>query len=163
MSRFYLCKKTLLNKFILILLAANILVCCQTINVYEKTAYFPIHSWKSAEKPSFTFEISDTASLYNIFFVLRHEDAYNYNNIWVNITVKGPTEVVTVRREFILANNRQGWLGSGMDDIFEHRILISNRAAPLHKGIYTFTLQQDMREDPLAHILNAGIRVEKVK
>jgi gliding motility-associated lipoprotein GldH len=95
--------------------------------------------------------------------VLRHEDAYNYNNIWVNLTVKGPTEVVTVRREFILGNNRQGWLGSGMDDIFEHRISFSDKPAPLHKGKYTFTLQQDMREDPLDHILNAGIRVEKVK
>lgn len=136
---------------------------CQTIDIYEKTASFSTHEWKSNETPSFTFDITDTTALYNIFFVLRHEDAYNYNNIWVKLTVKGPTDVVTVRREFILANNRQGWLGSGMDDIFEHRIPFNDKPAPLHKGKYTFTLQQDMREDPLEHILNAGIRVEKVK
>ena len=57
----------------------------------------------------------------------------------------------------------QRWLGSGMDDIFEHRILINPQPRPLRKGTYTFTLEQDMREDPLEHILNAGIRVEKVK
>lgn len=152
-----------MNKFCFILLIVLGLSACQTIDVYEKTTAFPLHSWKNAEKPSFTFQISDTTSLYNIYFVLRHEDAYSYNNIWVNLTVKGPTEVVNVRREFILGNNRQGWLGSGMDDIFEHRILFSDKPAPLHKGQYTFTLQQDMREDPLDHILNAGIRVEKVK
>ncbi|MGI8635852.1 MAG: gliding motility lipoprotein GldH [Segetibacter sp.] len=152
-----------MNKFWFIPLIVLVIASCQTIDVYEKTASFPHHNWKSAEKPSFTFEINDTTSLYRIFLVLRHEDAYNYNNIWINLTVKGPTGIDTVRREFILGNNRQGWLGSGMDDIFEHRDAFNNRPAPLHKGKYTFTLQQDMREDPLEHILNAGIRVEKVK
>lgn len=77
--------------------------------------------------------------------------------------VKGPKDTVIIRREFILANNKKGWLGSGMDDVFEHRIPFNNKPTPMYKGAYTFTLQQDMREDPLNHILNAGIRVEKVK
>jgi gliding motility-associated lipoprotein GldH len=133
------------------------------VDIYEKTATFYDHSWKSAERPSFTFEITDTTSLYNIFLVMRHEDAYNYNNIWINLTVKSPVDVVTIRREFILANNKQGWLGSSMDDIIENRIPFNDKPAPLHKGTYTFTLQQDMREDPLDHIINAGIRVEKAR
>lgn len=156
-------KNTLLKKFCFFLLLLTGLASCETIDIYEKTATFRDHNWKSAERPSFTFEITDTTSLYNIFLVLRHEDAYNYNNIWVNLTVKSPVDVVTIRREFILGNNRQGWLGSGMDDIFEHRIPFNNTPAPLHKGKYTFTLQQDMREDPLYHVINAGIRVQKVK
>ena len=152
-----------MNKYFYILMLVLVTVSCQTIDIYEKTTTFKSHSWKSAERPSFTFEITDTTPLYNIFMVLRHEDAYNYNNIWINLTVKGPTDVVTIRREFILGNNKQGWLGSGMDDIFEHRIAFNDKPAPFHKGKYTFTLQQDMREDPLEHVINAGIRVEKVK
>ncbi len=139
------------------------LASCETIDIYEKTTAFKTHSWKSAEKPSFTFEINDTTSLYNIFLVLRHEDAYNYNNIWINMIVKGPADMDTIRREFILGNNKQGWLGSGMDDFFEHRIPFNDKPAPLRSGKYTFTLQQDMREDPLEHIMNVGVRVEKVK
>lgn len=156
-------KNNRLSKFYFTLLIFLSLAGCEKINIYEKSAIFETHNWRSSEKPSFSFEITDTTALYNIFFVIRHEDAYNYNNIWVNLTMKGPVDVVTVRREFVLANNRQGWLGSGMDDIFEHRIPVNNKPAPLHKGVYTFTLQQDMREDPLEHVLNAGIRVEKVK
>jgi gliding motility-associated lipoprotein GldH len=152
-----------LKNYWLILILFSGLISCQTIDIFEKTVSFPEHNWKSEEKPSFTFDINDTTSLYNIFLVLRHEDAYNYNNIWIMLTVQGPSEKVTVRREFVLANNRQGWLGSGMDDIFEHRIPFNPKPAPLHKGKYTFTLQQDMREDPLAHVINAGVRVEKVK
>ncbi len=152
-----------MNKFCFVLLLASGLASCQTIDIYEKTTAFKTHSWKSAEKPSFTFEIKDTISLYNIFLVLRHEDAYNYNNIWINLTVKSPSGVVTIRREFILGDNKQGWLGSGMDDVFEHRVAFNDKSTPLYRGKYTFTLQQDMREDPLEHIINVGIRVEKVR
>ena len=149
------------NYYLLLLLV--FCVSCQTIDIYEKTTAFSTHSWPAAKQPSFTFNITDTTSLYNIYLVLRHDDAYNYNNIWIRLTVKSPADVVTVRRELILGNNKQGWLGSGMDDIFEQRIAFNDKPALLHKGQYTFTLQQDMREDPLDHILNAGIRVEKVK
>lgn len=152
-----------MNKYFFLLLLALAAASCQTIDIYEKTIAFKTHSWKSGERPSFTFEINDTTSLYNIFLVLRHEDAYNYNNIWINLAVKGPGSTDTIRREFILGNNKQGWLGSGMDDVFEHRIVFNDQPTPLHKGTYTFTLQQDMREDPLEHVMNVGIRVEKVK
>ncbi len=136
---------------------------CNTLDVYEQTTSFPHHSWKSKEKQTFQFEITDTTSLYKVFFVLRHEDAYRYNNIWVNLSMKGPADSVTIHREFILGNNQQGWLGSGMDDIFEQRIPFNAKPAALTKGKYTFTIQQDMREDPLDNIVNVGIRVEKAK
>ncbi len=137
-------------------------VSCNTIDVFEKTKIFPSHSWSESETPSFTFNIDDTTTLYNLFLVIRHEDAYMYNNIWVNIAMKGPADSINVRREFVLANNTQGWLGSGMDDLFEHRIRFNEKPAALEKGSYTFTLQQAMRGDPMEHVINVGIRVEKV-
>lgn len=144
-------------------MALLVLTSCQKIEVFEKTKVFKAHSWSSKETPSFSFDITDTITPYNIYLVLRHEDAYAYSNIWVNLTVQSPVETATIRREFVLANNATGWLGSGMDDIFEHRIAFNNKPAALRKGRYTFTLQQDMREDPLDHIVNVGIRVEKAK
>ncbi len=152
-----------LVKYFIIIFVAFVITSCNTIDVYEQTKTFPKHSWSSKEKPTFSFEIKDTTSLYNVFFVLRHEDAYSYNNIWVVLKMKGPADSVTIRREFILGNSQHGWLGSGMDDIFEHRVPFNSKAAALTKGKYTFTIQQDMREDPLDHILSAGIRVEKAK
>jgi gliding motility-associated lipoprotein GldH len=152
-----------LKHYFLIVLVIIALGACQKIEVYEKTVPFAKHEWTSQNKPSFTFTIEDTVSLYNLFLVIRHADAYNYNNIWVNLSMKGPKDRVSLRREFVLANNSQGWLGSGMDDIYEHRIPFSTAPARLQKGQYTFTVKQDMREDPLNHILNVGIRVEKAK
>ena len=59
--------------------------------------------------------------------------------------------------------SQTGWTGTGMDDIFEHRIRITQTAFRFQKaGEYQFRLQQIMREDPLQHVLNVGLRIEKV-
>jgi gliding motility-associated lipoprotein GldH len=137
---------------------------CGTLDVYEKMASFPTHEWKNSSRPVFTFTINDTVSAYHIFVIFRHEDAYHFNNLWINISTQAPKD--TVKTQLInipLADNKKGWLGSGMDDVFEHRARITRMPVKLKKGNYTFTLQQAMREEPLQFVLNAGIRVEKVK
>lgn len=143
---------------------------CNTIDLFEQTRAFSKQEWSSAVRPTFTFEITDTTSLYNVFVVLRHSDAYNFNNIWVNLTTIAPGDTAVSRQlDLKLGDNQKGWLGSGMDDLFEHRIKISRNPDPtvpgivLRKGKYQFIVQHTMREDPLLHVLNAGIRLEKVK
>jgi gliding motility-associated lipoprotein GldH len=140
------------------------MMACGTLDTYEKTVFFPQHAWKSAEKPSFTFTISDTTSLYNVFVIFRHEDAYHFNNLWLNITTQAPKDTVQSQKlNITLADNKKGWLGTGMDDIFDHRVQITRVPVKLKQGDYTFTLQQIMREEPLQYVLNAGIRVEKAQ
>jgi gliding motility-associated lipoprotein GldH len=137
---------------------------CGTLDVYEKIVFFSDHQWKSDHKPSFTFTIEDTVSFYNIFVILRHEDSYHFNNIWLNISTQAPMD--TVKTQLInvtLADNKKGWLGTGMDDVFDHRARITRSPIKLKKGNYTFILQQHMREEPLQFVLNAGIRVEKAR
>lgn len=136
---------------------------CNTLDVFEKSSSFTKHEWQTTNKPTFTFTIADTSSLYNIYVVIRHDDAYHYNNIWLNIITKAPFSSATTQQvELTLANSAKGWLGSGMDDIFEHRIRITNAPIKLQKGNYQFTLQHTMREDPVPFVISAGVRVEKV-
>lgn len=60
-----------------------------------------------------------------------------------------------------LGDNKKGWLGTGMSDVFEQRVRITRFPIQLQKGEYVFVLGQIMREDPLQGILQAGLRVEK--
>ena len=151
-----------MKQSIVFIVAVYFLTSCNTLDVYEKTAAFSSHEWKSAQILPFTFTIADTSAPYNFYVVIRHEDSYRYKNIWLNIQVKDPDSTYTIKREFPLADNTK-WLGTGMDDIIEHRITFNTLPIHLKKGNYTFSLQQIMREDPLQHVLNAGIRVEKAK
>jgi gliding motility-associated lipoprotein GldH len=140
-----------------------ILWSCNRLDTFEQTTFFKQHEWESKNQPNFKFEITDTVARYNIYVVIRHEDAYHYNNLWINVTTTAPGEKANTQKVNLqLANNATGWLGSGMDDVFDHRIRITNSPIHLRKGIYQFSLQQIMREDPLPAMLNAGIRVEKI-
>lgn len=114
--------------------------------------------------PQFSFHIDDTASLYNIYIVLRHIDLYQYNNIWLRVGLKTPKDSMNFQNiNVVLGTDSKGWEGVGMDDIYEVRKNIS--AAPFSfktAGNYTFSVAQIMRENPLNYILNVGIRIEKV-
>ena len=138
--------------------------CTPPVGVFEKNISIPGHEWSSSVKPEISFEIKDTVALYRLYVVLRHTDAYGYKNIWLNVGVQSPGEkIFTNRINLLLATDAKGWLGKGMDDVFEHRALLENVPRRFEKtGIYKFTLQQIMREDPLEHVMNVGIRLEKV-
>ncbi len=49
-----------------------------------------------------------------------------------------------------------------MEDIYEQRVSIQQSTKFKLPGEYSFTLEQVMREDPLKHILNIGVRIERV-
>ncbi len=125
----------------------------------------PKQEWQNDFKPQIDFNIEDTASLYDIYLVLRHSDAYDYNNIWIKATVLQPGDSKPRSQQYdvTLATNNRGWLGTGMDDVYEQRILIQPQTKFARPGDYRFTLEQIMRENPLLHVLSAGLRIEKIR
>ena len=72
----------------------------------------------------------------------------------------GTIHCIKIQYDLTLATNEKGWLGSGMDDIYEHRIPLTPEES-FKPGNYTFRVEQIMREDPLKNVLNVGLRVEK--
>ena len=138
--------------------------CNLRTGVFEKNISIPKHQWESGFRPEISFEIKDTNSTYNVYLVLRHTEAYNYNNIWVKATVEEPgvSSSKSQQYDLTLASNDKGWFGSAMDDVYENRILIQPQTKFKRPGEYHFTVEQIMREDPLKHILNVGVRVERV-
>ena len=162
----FLQKHNSLKKLFFLPAACCLLLAACTLpsDVFEKDMVIPGQQWESSFKPriDFTIKEEDTAALYNIYLVLRHSDAYNYNNLWVKGTVWEPGDTIprSQRYDLVLATNK-GWLGSGMDDIYEHRVLVQPGTKFKKPGTYSFMIEQVMREDPLKHVLNVGVRVEK--
>jgi gliding motility-associated lipoprotein GldH len=159
-----------LAKFFLLPALAGLLITgglsCTTADLYEKSVAIPGHAWKYSYKPSFTFSIKDTSSPYQVFLVLRHNDKYSFNNIYINLYARRPgsDSASVARYDLPLGTNEDGWLATGMDDIYEHRIALTPPGNQMYfkkPGEYTFTLEQIMREDPLMNVLNVGLRVEK--
>ena len=73
--------------------AIAILFCaCMKVQLFEKNVVIPKQQWDYAFKPSVQFNIEDTTAGYDLYVVVRHTDAYNYNNIWMNLYIQAPGE-----------------------------------------------------------------------
>lgn len=145
------------------LLSVFLLNSCSRIDLFDKVVFLPKQEWTLANRPEITFDIKDTAASYKVYFLIRHTDAYRYNNIWIKLYSKLPGEKSerSDRYEIPLATDSR-WLGTGMDDIYDHRVLLYRNPVKFFKpGRYTLRLEQDMRVDPLDNVLNVGIRIEK--
>lgn len=139
----------------------SLLISCTAVDLFEKSVPVPGHAWENSFRPGFEFTIRDTTRLYQPYLVLRHNEKYNYNNIYINLYVKGPGQdsAVKIQRNLPLATAEK-WTATGMDDIYEHRIELGS-PQPLKAGNYQFTLEQIMRENPLQNVFDVGIRIEK--
>jgi gliding motility-associated lipoprotein GldH len=135
---------------------------CQTIPLAEQNTIHPDHQWNSAKPEKYLFNITDTNQLYKIVFVIRHHNAYHYKNIWIELIHTSANEQAkTAIFNLNLANDQKGWLGTGMDDIYDQRIPLYSKPIKLKYGMHSFTIKHTMREDPLQNILSTGIRIEK--
>ena len=132
---------------------------CRQVQLYERLQNIQKAEWHNHYVPTFTFDITDTTKLYNVYAVVRHTNAYPYNNLWVKAGIIPPGDTLRTRRFDLKLAASDKWLGSGMDDIWEHRVELFS-GMPLKAGRYNFTLQQDMRQNPLPEIMQVGIRVE---
>ena len=140
-------------------------ISCRQIDVFEKNTTIPHYKWDNAYKAEGSFIISDTMSAYNIFIVLRHLDAYKYNNIWLNVGLQSPGDTMYFQKiNLSLGSDANGWEGTGMNDIWEIRKLINGQPRRfIKKGAYKFSISHVMRDNPLANIMSVGLRIDKAQ
>ena len=149
-----------------IFLLCAIVSSCREIDLYEKNIAVPNMQWYNNYNATGSFIIKDTNSTYNVFLVLRHTDAYQYNNLWLNVGLQPPgAEALQYQKiNLSLSNDAQGWEGVGMNDIWEVRKLISGVPKKFKKtGQYNFSITQLMRDNPLLNVISAGMSIQKAK
>ncbi|MFM6926462.1 MAG: gliding motility lipoprotein GldH [Ferruginibacter sp.] len=138
---------------------------CTQIEIFEKDTSIPGYKWQQNFSAKGDFVIADTVSPYHIYLVLRHTDAYQYNNIWLNIGLQPPGDSMHIQKiNLVLGNDANGWEGTGMNDIWEVRKLLNGDARRFRQaGKYSYSISQIMRDNPLLHIMSVGLRIEKKK
>ncbi len=149
--------------FLLISHSLFLISSCTHLDLYEKNIPIPNYEWKSSFTAAGSFSIADTTSFYTIALVLRHTDAYRYNNIWLEVGIQNPGDTMFYQKvNLTLGNDASGWEGSGMNDIWELRKPLTTKPLPFKKaGVYNFSIKQIMRDDPLLYVMSAGLRIEK--
>jgi len=122
------------------------------------------HNWPYSDKIKTEFKITDNSLPYNLYFNLRHTADYKYSNIFILVYETNPNhQTKATRYEFKLAQPDGGWLGNGSGNLYSYRLPLQTNYRFPSPGTYTFTLEQNMRDNPLTEVADVGLRVEKAK
>jgi gliding motility-associated lipoprotein GldH len=151
-----LAKKISLALFSVVLLAA-----CDKSRVFEKNIKIPNYEWDANNVLRFEVPINDTVADYNMYFNIRQSSGYSFSNLYLFFTVHSPAG--TAERDTVeikLADETGKWLGDGLGDIWDNKVLFRKNFRFPVSGNYIFEMEQAMRVNPLSYIMDAGIRIE---
>ena len=113
-------------------------------------------SWRYDQPIHEEVTIEDTSKMYQLSVNIRHDVHYEWANLYCLLHLKHPDgKQYTQRLNLVLAEPDGKWLGKGIGSIKEARIPVATVKFP-KKGIYTLTLEQNMRLNPLKGIEDIG-------
>lgn len=151
------------SKFYILFLSV-FLASCNSSVVFEENVKITDYSWDMSNVITLEAEVTDTITPCNIYINVRNASGYQFSNLFLFLNTKTPAgQVARDTVELILADESGRWLGDGMGDIWDNRILFKQRFTFPRTGIYRFELQQAMRINPLPQIMDVGIRIEKAE
>jgi gliding motility-associated lipoprotein GldH len=135
---------------------------CDSKRIYEKNTEIPGNTWDAAQKVKFEVNITDTVSGNNVMINIRHAGLYPYSNLFMFINTTFPNGKTTRDTvECLLADDKGKWLGEGLGDIWDARILFKRNVRFSQSGNYTFEFEQAMRVEQLPGVMDVGLRIEK--
>jgi len=133
---------------------------CNNHAIYDKSITIKNREWFYDQKPQFEVQVNDSTLKYNIYVNLRHTNEYDYSNLYLLIHEKGSKlQDTTYRKEIKLAELDGKWIGKSAASLYEVEYLAKENYTFPDTGKYTFTLEQNMRENPLKNIVDIGIKV----
>jgi gliding motility-associated lipoprotein GldH len=130
--------------------------------VIDQNTEIANQNWPYDHKINADFKIDDTSLAYNLYLNLRVTPDYKYSNIFVLVHQTGPDKkTITTRYEFTLAGPDGEWLGQGTGNLYNYQVVFLKRYHFTDKGNYHIQIEQNMRDNPLHQVSDAGLRVEK--
>jgi len=137
---------------------------CNNDVVFEQNQKIEKSLWDVDKPVVFTAKITDTVHAQNVYLNIRNAGTYPFSNLFLFINTRFPGgQLDRDTAEIMLANADGRWLGKGLGDIWDNRILFKRNVRFPQAGEYRFELIQAMRMNPLSGMMDVGIRVEKAE
>jgi gliding motility-associated lipoprotein GldH len=137
---------------------------CNKDVLYTDSINIPSEVWSLDNIPEFSTDVSDTASVCNIYLTIRTGTSYPYRNIWLFVNTVSPAgKSITDTLQYMLADEKGKWFGKGFGDIHELDLPFRNGVIFREKGTYTFRIRHGMRDENLNGVYDLGLRISKIK
>ena len=135
---------------------------CDTNDIIDTNVEMPSHIWSYSNRVKTIVEVADPSQPLNIYFKVRNTNNYRYSNIFILLHISGGGMKKHTRRfQCKLAEVDGKWTGSGSGNLFTNVVpLLTDYKFP-NKGKFLLEIEQNMRDNPLHEISDAGIKVSK--
>ena len=151
-------KLSLLSGIVIFL---SIFYSCDKNRVYDQVYSLPGEGWNEDSIMHFNFAVTDTSRAYDILIHVRNGGNYQYSNLWLFIRTTAPGgNFLRDTLEIPLADPSGRWLGKGLGDINAMLVPYKTNVLFPHRGLYSITIQQAMRQVSLKNILDIGVRLQ---
>ncbi len=138
--------------------------CSDPNAVIDQNTVITNNNWSYVNKIKNKVTVTDESIPYNLYMNLRVTADYKYANLFVLIKQVNPDKKAsTTRYEFKLANADGEWLGDGSGSIYSYQVPFKKAYKFPAKGVYTFEIEQNMRDNPLREVTDVGMRVERAE
>ena len=151
----------MLNRIIKCILLAGcaLFFACDSSTLYNQYQVIDNTAWTKDKVYYFTFEIEDNTKAYDIFFDIRNNNKYPYQNLWLFCNEEPPIgKLKKDTTECILADEFGKWHGHGIS-LYESSYPIRLNYHFPYTGQYTFSFRQGMRDSIIYGIQEIGLRV----
>jgi gliding motility-associated lipoprotein GldH len=145
-----------------VMMATLLLFSCDRGMIYDHFETMEDGTWGWRDAREFDVEVSDTISLHNIYLQVRHTVEYPMSNLYMFVYVKSPEgQLLKDTVNIQLARPDGKWIGRGSGHMKELSLLYRKQTRFGEPGVYTFTLEQGMR-NPELPVTDIGIRIVSI-
>ena len=157
------------SSFLFILIIFSIISCDKkrVFDDYKSVG----NAWIKDSIVEFDFKQEDTTKLYNLFVNLRANQSYQFNNLYVIISMERPGGLIKVDTlQYQMTHPDGSLLGDGFSDIKESKLFYKENLRFDTIGDYKVKIQQAVRQtgkiegiQALEGITDVGFRIETIE
>lgn len=153
------------NNTIVAAIATLILLICLGACAPKHSSYsdfkeIPETGWSKSAPYYFTPEYNDSTATYNLSISIRHDNYYQYRNLWLFVDYFATNDSVAHRDTINceIADKFGNWHSAGFGTAYQYEHLLKSSFSP--NDISHIVVWQGMRVDTIKHISDIGITVK---
>ena len=146
----------------------GLLLACQNHKMTEQTKDIDHKGWHKDSLLQLTFQPEHAGGTYDIFFLVRNDNRYPYANLFLIATIENGRQKIIDTLEYEMADAEGNWLGSGIWDLKESKLIYKKNYQPADTLPLHITVQQAVRkpgqiagDEYLPGIKTIGIIIEE--
>jgi len=135
---------------------------CGEAPVFEQNQSFSGAVWAREDVRTFEVRVDYAPLTAPVYFTLRNNGSYDFGNLWLFVAVRTPSGTEfrdTVNLTLATATGR--WKGKKIAGLYQTRLLWNESFVFPDTGMYTFRLEQGMREQLLGGIQDVGVSIPR--